>query len=144
MTTYVAYDTNAIRLTSPAPDQLPNASNMSLFISASIAAAYTTPIVLCKERELTFGANLSAKWALKKVYDSLVYCSHHRKFDVSISVTNAEGIMVFGDSFGHYDREELKTFLQELNTVDSNTYHFATFSFFDKVLFSQVKSHLEF
>lgn len=117
---------------------------MSLFISASIAAAYTTPIVLCKERELTFGANLSATWALKKVYDSLVYCSHHSKFDVSISVTNAEGIMVFGDSFGHYDREELKTFLQELSALDHSTYHFATFSFFDKALFSQVKSHLEF
>jgi hypothetical protein len=100
--------------------------------------------VPCHERELTFGVNLNARWAMQKVYDSLVYCSHHRKFDVTISVTNAEGMLVIGDSFGHYDREELKTFLQEICDLDTNTYNFATFSFFDKMLFSQVKGHLEF
>ncbi len=109
-------------------------------------ATSPVPFVISQDREMTFGVNLiDTPEALQLVYQSLMYCSRHRKFDISITVRKGDQVMG-GDSFGHYDREDLKTFLQELCTLDPKEWaqSFATFSVFDKNLFSQIKGHLKF
>ncbi len=101
------------------------------------------------ESNMTVFLNLKNVWKqtnlaeMKQIYATLMYCVKHRKFDVTINGLDASGAVRYGESFGHYDSEDLKEFMHLLVSREmTNELSYVTFAFFDKTLFQQVKTRL--
>lgn len=115
----------------------------------SIPAVSPASPMTVVESNMTVFLNLKNVWNLtniaemKQIYAILMYCVKHRKFDVTINGLDASGAVRYGESFGHYDSEDLKEFMHLLVSREmTNELSHVTFTFFDKMLFHQVKTRL--